>query len=335
MKIGITGLPGSGKSTVFSAITHIRETGGDKVKPHLGTVKVPDSRLDELAKIFNSKKVTHIELTFLDIPGFNVAHLGDTDALVVVLGSFYNKDSVKDSEEVLTNFMVRDLEVLQHKLPTMEKEIRGGKDEEKKEFEVLSKFEAPLSKGKPLRTLGLTHEEKKLIRGYQFLSLKPVLLINNISETDIGKPTSKELADYLGKNSLSMVEFCAKTELDILDVPEAEREGFLKEMGVDVMAADKFIKAAFSLLDLISFFTVKGPEARAWAVRRGTPAIEAAGKIHTDMKKGFIRAEVVGYEDLVECGGKISEARNKGLLKLEGKEYAVKDGDILDVRFNV
>jgi len=269
MKIGITGLPGSGKSTVFSAITHLREAAGDKVKPHLGMLKVLDPRLDGLAKAFSSKKVTYIEIGVLDIPGFNAGHLPDVDAFACVTGSFYSKDVVRDIEEIKGHFV------------------------------------------------------------------KPVLYINNIAETDIGKGFPKPLLDYLEKNSLNMIEFCGKTELDILEVPENERDSFLKEMGVDVMARDKFIEAVFGLLDLITFFTVKGEEARAWAIRKGTAAIEAAGKIHTDMKRGFIRAETVSYKDLTECGGKIQEARSKGLLKVEGKDYVVKDGDILDIRFNV
>lgn len=335
MRIGITGLPGSGKSTVFSAVTHIRETAGDKTRPHLGTVKVPDPRIDELGRIFGSQKITHVEITFSDIPGFNVTHLGDADALVCVVGTFYSKDPIKDIEEAETNFLLRDSEVIQHRLPQMEKEIRGGKSDEKKEFDVLTKCRDMLSKNTPLRRLELSGEEEKVIRGYQFLSRKPLLLVSNIAEVDIDKGSPKELLDYVEKNGLNMIEFCGKTELDILDVPEGEREGFLKEMGIDVMARDKFIEAAFRLLKLMSFFTIKGKEARAWAVRKGTPAIEAAGKIHTDMKKGFIRAEVVSYNDLVKCEGKLSEARNKGLLKVEGKDYIVNDGDILDVRFNV
>jgi len=335
MKIGITGLPGCGKSTVFSAITHIKETASEKTKPHLGTVKVPDPRIDELGKIYNSTKITHIELTFLDMLGFDVAHLGNTDALVGVVASFFSENPVKDVEEIEANFILRDLEVIKNKLPAMEREIASGKSDEKREFDVLLKCEKPLSEDIPLRNLGLKEEEKKLIRGYQFLSLKPFLLVSNIKETDIDKGSPKELLDYVAKKNLRMIEFCGKTELDILDVPKEEQEAFLKEMGIDIMARDKFIKAAFDLLNLVSFFTVKGKEARAWAIPANTPALEAAGKIHTDMKRGFIRAEVVGYDDLVKCGGKVSEARNKGLLKVEGKEYIVKDADILDIRFNV
>jgi len=334
----MTGLSGSGKSTVFSAITQLSRKEGEYaggLKPQLGVVKVPDARLDDLGKIFNSEKITHVELTFSDIPGFNVAHLGDVDALVCVIGAFYSEDPVKDAEEVEANFILRDSEILQHKLPQMEKEIRAGKIDEKKEFEVLSKCKEPLSKDIPLRSLGLTKEERKLIRSYQFLSLKPVLLVSNIAETDIDKGSPPALIDYVGKKNLNMIEFCGKTELDILDVPEGERKSFLKEMGIDLMARDKFIKAAFDLLKIISFFTVKGKESRAWTVRKGTVALEAAGKIHTDMKKGFIRAEAINYRDLVKCGGKLTEARAHGLLKLEGKDYVVEDGDILDIRFNV
>lgn len=335
MKIGITGLPGSGKSTVFSALTQIKQTGGERLKLHLGTVRVPDPRIDELGRIFNSKKITHIELTFLDIPGFDVAHLGDVDALVLVLGTFYSKDPVKNIEEIEASFVLRDLEIIQHRLPQMAKEITSGKLDEKKEYEVLLKCEKSLSKDIPLRKLELKSEESRLIRGYQFLSLKPLFLVSNIAEVNIDKGSPTPLVDYVKKKGLNMIEFCGKTELDILDVPEQEREAFLKEMGIDVMARDKFIKAAFDLLHLISFFTVKGQEARAWAIPENTCALEAAGKIHTDMKRGFIRAEVVNFKALMECGGKLSEARNKGVLKLEGKDYIVKDGDILDIKFNV
>jgi len=335
MKIGITGLPGCGKSTVFSAVTHILETAKEKVKPHLGSVKVPDRRIDELGKIFGSQKITHIEITFSDIPGFNVSHLGDSDALVCVIGTFYSKDPVKDTEEIETNFILRDTEVIENRMPQMEKAIRGGQSSDKKEYEVLSKCLEFLKDETPLRKLELATEEERLIRGYQFLSKKPPLYVSNIQEVDIEKGSPKRLLDYVEKNSLNMIEFCGKTELDILEVPEKERKSFLKELGVDVMARDKFIEAAFHLLRLVSFFTVKGKEARAWAIREGTSAIEAAGKIHTDMQRGFIRAEVINYKDFMDCGGKIHEARKKGLLKLEGKDYIVKDGDILDIRFNV
>jgi len=271
MRIGITGLPGSGKSTVFSVLTHIRETGGDKTKPRLGVVKIPEARIDELGKVFGSEKITHVEITLSDNPGFNPGSLGDMDAFICVVGTFYGKDPVKDARELETGL----------------------------------------------------------------ISEKPHLVISNIAETDIGKGSSGPLLDYCKKKGLEVIEFSAKTELDILDVPEGERQGLLKDMGVDMAARDKFIEAVHRLLKLVTFFTVKGKEARAWAIREGTSAVEAAGKIHTDMKKGFIRAEVVNYKDFMACEGKISEARNKGLLKLEGKEYVVKDGDILDIRFSV
>lgn len=339
MKIGITGLSASGKSTVFTAITHVHpkheEGSGHKLKPHLGVVKVPDPRLDNLARFFNSKKVTHVELTLMDMPGFNIVDLGEADALIDVVGAFYSENPIRDIEEVEASLILRDLEVIQHKLPQMKKEIASGKTEEKRELEVLVKCEACLEKDTPLRSLALNNEEEKLVRGYQFLSLKPVLLVSNLAERDTDKGSPKELIAYAKNKNLKMIEFCGKTELDILEVPPEEREEFLKEMGIDVMAQDKLIKAAFDLLKLITFFTVKGEEARAWAIPEGTSALEAAGKIHTDMKKGFIRAEVVSYKDLAESGGKFSEARNKGHLKLEGKEYIVKDGEILDIRFNV
>jgi len=341
MKIGITGLPGSGKSTVFGAITRLRhkeegyQSGAGGPRPHLGTVKVPDPRIDELGRIFTSKKITHIEITFSDSAGFNVSHLGDGDALVWVIGTFYSKNPVKDIEEIETSLLLRDSEVLEHRLPQMAKEIRSGKGDEKREFDVLSRCKDLVSKDTPLRNMQLVEEEEKLIRGYQFLSKKPVLVVSNIAETDIEIGSPKDMLDYVAKNKLNMIEFCGKTELDILDVRAEEREGFLKEMGIDITARDKFIKAAFDLLKLITFFTVKGEEARAWTIPKGAHAIEAAGKIHTDMKRGFIRAEVVSYKDLMECGGKIHEARNRGLLKLEGKDYVVNEADILDIRFNI
>ena len=341
MKIGITGLPGSGKSTVFGAITRLKrkeegyQSGVGGPRPHLGAVKVPDPRIDELGRIFNSKKITNIEITFSDLPGFNVSHLGDGDALVWVIGTFYSKNPVKDIEEIEASLLLRDLEVLEHRLPQMAKEMRSGKEEVKREFDVLSRCKDLLSKDTPLRSLELKEEEEKLIRGYQFLSKKPVLLVGNVAETDIEKGSPKSMLDHVAKKKLNIIEFCGKTEFDILEVREEEREGFLKEMGIDITARDKFVKAAFDLLNLITFFTVKGDEARAWTVPKGTSALEAAGKVHTDMKRGFIRAEVVNCKDLMECGGRIPEARNRGLLKLEGKDYVVNEADILDIRFNI
>ena len=336
MKIGIIGLPGSGKSTVFEAVTGIptEKLQHEVGKPHIGVVSVADERLDFLVEVFKPKKVTHVEIVFEDMPGYKVKQIKEVDALLCILGIFSGTNPVKDLDGIESDIILTDLEAIQKRLPILEKEASSGKAELKKEKETLLKCKDHLEKEKPLSELELDKNEAKLIRGYQFLSQRPVLVVANVSEEDMKKPLSKELEDYVSKKGIRIVKFCAQVEEEISELKEEEKADFLKEMGIDKSARDKIIKASFELLDLISFFTIKGPQTRAWAIKKGTTALLAAGKIHSDIQRGFIKAESINFAKFKECGS-MQEAKAKGELKLEGKEYIVKDGDIINFRFNV
>ena len=335
MKIALIGLPGSGKSTLFTAITGLHPDEKEILKPHLGTVFVPDERLDNLAQILNPKKLTYAEMTFLDTHSLDLVHSKEADALIVIIGVFSGAAPKKDAEEIYTNFILSDLQILEHRLPTMKKEIEAGKRlKDQPEYNLLSKCKVHLEKARPLRELGFTRDEEKLLHGYQFLSLKPLFLIANIDEEQIGKSQNKELEEFSKRENLEVIELCAKIEAEILELAEEERAEFIKSIGISELSEERIVKMAYKTSNLVSFFTVKGDETRSWPVRRGTHAIDAAGKVHTDIQRGFIRAEVINYKDFMECKD-FNEAKKRGLLRLEGKDYAVQDGDIINFKFSV
>ena len=355
MRIAIVGFSGCGKSACFKAITQKSKEETDTLDPtksHLGTVKITDPRLEKLKTVFNPKKVTRAEMIFEDLPGFHIPQIKEAEALMEVLGIFQDRDPVKDIEEMDTEFMLADLEIINKRLPGLEKEIRQEKSREKElERQAIIRCKDFLENGKPLRGLELADEEKKEIRGYQFLSRKPVFILGNIDEgrrpQEVPSSTAKnidregrpgeavnKMKTFCGERNIKCLEFCAKLEAEIADLEESERDVFLKEMGLEKRAHEAVIELAYEALGYITFFTVKGPETRAWPVARGITAIEAAGRIHSDIEKGFIKAEVVSFNDLA-ASGSLAEARKKALLKLEGKEYKIQDGDIIDFRFSV
>ncbi|MCQ9206596.1 MAG: DUF933 domain-containing protein [Omnitrophica bacterium] len=336
MKIAIVGFPGSGKSTCFKAITRKKKEEFetlDPTKAHLGAVKVSDPRLEKLKSIFHPKKLTHAEIIFEDLPGFHLPGIKEIEAIMGVLGLFSGRNPVKDIVDLDAEFMLSDLEIISRRLPGLGKELKQEESAEKKlEYETLVKCKKCLEEDTPLRVLDLTIEEEKSIRGFQFLSRKPIFLLGNIDENQASGDIVKKMKDFCKEKGLKCVEFCAKLEAEIADLEESERGAFLKELGMEEMAGEKMLKLAYSALGYITFFTVKGDETKAWPVREGIRAIAAAGKIHSDIEKGFIKAEIVNFDDLVSCGSR-EEARKKGLLKLESKEYRIKDGDIVDFRF--
>ena len=337
MKIAIVGFPGSGKSTSFRVITQKKEGGTDTPDPssaHLAPVRISDPRLEKLKSIFRPKKVTPAEIIFEDLPGFHIPNIKDVEAIIEVLGVFSGRDPVKDIEGMDTEFMLADLEIINHRLPGLEKEMKQKRAGEKNlERETLVKCREYLEKGGPLRALKLEPDEEKAIRGFQFLSRKPILVLANTGEGASQKDTGREAEDFCRKKNLKCAAFSAKLEAEIVDLEESERGAFLKELGIEEMAGERVLKLAQKALGYITFFTVKGDETRAWLVRDGIHAIAAAGKIHSDIEKGFIKAEIVNFSGLVSCSSR-EEARKKGLLKLEAKEYRIKDGDIIDFRFS-
>lgn len=348
MKIGIVGLPGSGKSIVFNLLaggqgqlkTH---PSGKGIQLYLGTIDVPDLRLDHLAKVLRPQKTTHTQITFVDLIGrpgmsikeFDVTPLRDCDAFAHVVDVFSTSNPVGSMENLEIEFIVMDLDAIGARASKLERDIVKGKKEEKTEYELLLRCKKSLEEEVPLRNIEFTTEEDKLIRGYEFLSIKPMLLVANLGEEQIKGPPTGELKKVAADKRFGFIEFCAPIELEVSQLEEAERGAFLEELGIQQPARDKFIHASYEMLGLVSFFTVVGEEVKAWTIGSQTRAVEAAGKIHSDMQRGFIRAEVISYEDFVSCESSFQNAKSKGLLRLEGKDYIVKDGDIINFRFSV
>lgn len=338
MKIALVGFSGSGKSTCFKAI--VQKTGDhfkhqDPTKPHLETVKIPDARLEKVASVVKPEKTTHAELVLEDLPGFHIPQIKDVTALIEVIALFSGRDAVKDIGNMDVEFMLADLEIIQKRLASLDKESKQGPSKEKEaERDVLKKGKNLLEKDRPLRYLELSADEDKIIRGFQFLSRKPVIALVNVYEKQRGAEEVKEIVRFCGSKNLKPVEFCAEIEAEIADLEDSEKEAFFKEYGIEKSSRDNIIRAIYEELGLITFFTTKGEEAKSWIIRKGTSALEAAGKIHSDIKRGFIKAEVLGFDDFTACVS-LQEARQKGFLKLEGKDYEVRDGDIIDFKFNV
>jgi hypothetical protein len=362
MKIALTGLSNSGKTTVFNALTGLGmettiypTTTGE---PHVGVVKVPDARLDRLSEIFKPKKTTYSTIEYIDYIGLTKGDMKqnrsvfefikDSDALVHVVRAFHDDavvhplgsiDPLRDVATVEAELLFGDLELVERRLEAMEQAAKKGKKPDEKENKALIKCKEALEEETALRDVAFTDDELRALRHLQFLSIKPEVVLLNIDEKDLNTGRAGSLQEevekfYRGKSSVSVLTMSGKVEMEIGELPPDERKAFLDELGIKEPALDKLIKVSYGLLGLISFFTVVGNEVRAWAVRKGTDALTAAGKIHTDIQKGFIRAEVIAYDDFIKAGS-MAEARDKGLLRLEGKTYEVKDGDIINFRFNV
>jgi len=368
MKVGIIGLPASGKTTVFNAISGSKAevhafSGSSHADPNIAIVPVPDERQDWLSELYKPKKTTYATVELVDVAGvvpgqaqkdgFSpqlLTHLRQVDALVHVIRDFENPsvphpngsiDPTRDAELLELEFIIADLGVVEKRLEKMDAEIMRKKGAEKTQLEaekeLLVEFKSLLSDEKPLRQVQLDEEQLKLIRGFTFLSQKPLLILDNVDEDAIGKPDSEragKLAKFASERGMPVFSFCAKTEMEITELDPSERGEFLSAMGIDEPGRDKLIKAAYQLLSLIPFFTVGDDEVKAWTITRGTIAQEAARKIHSDIARGFIRAEVAPYDCLRSCGT-WNAAKDKGLVRLEGKEYKVQDGDCINFRFAV
>lgn len=348
----LIGAPRTGKSAVFDALTntpqgpHFTVRGGHR----WGVVKVPDSRLDALRELFHPRKCTPAEVIFADImpPGGEGAAfrdalpvLGQADGFVLIVQAFGEVDGegrpldpVAQMETVLLEMAMADYEHLGRRLDRIQTDRRHGAKVSAAELAVLERCHAHLASGQPLRTLALRTDEEKMIRTYQFLSRKPLFVVANVSEDRLLAKGRGGLHDAAAAHGLDLVEFCAPLEADIaLMEPEAQRT-FLREYGVDEPARIRLIRTAYHALNLVSFFTVGDDEVRAWTISRGTFAQVAAGKIHTDLERGFIRAEVVPAEVLLAAGS-LARCREAGTLRIEGKDYIVQDGDVLHIRFSV
>ena len=333
MKIGIIGSPQSGKTTLFKILLNKNASG------NIGVFKTLDPRIDKIYEIFSSKKATHPEFTFVDIGPVStfskkdLPDLHDVDLFICVIGAFFSQDPQKEFENCLTDIIISDLDLIQNRIKRIEKE--GKKSDSERELKLLEKCQAVISDGMLLSKTGLDKEDIKLLSGLIFLSLKPLILaINGSDEDKDAEDKIKALEDHASSRDIRSIRFFGKTESELLELEPGEREKFLKELGAGYNFRERLSKSILKELDLITFFTAGEKETRGWYLKSGLPAIEAAGKIHSDMRRGFIRAEVVNFKDFIKCGS-VSKAREAGLLKVEGKEYIVKDGDIINIRFNI
>lgn len=347
MKVGIAGFPGSGKSTIFSALTGLKVQTGPHPKegnPRLGVIKVPDKRVETLGTMLKLKKITHAEITFMDFAHSKgekaldlnrMNHLKEADALAQVVRCFADPFSktpllpLKEIRDFQAELKLTDLGVIETRLSRLAKEKGQGQEKE-----LLERCKTFIEADQPLRLLSLSGGEEKALSGFGFLSQKPLLILLNIKEEDIGRALPGDLMDGLSKEQLQVVPLCGKVEMEIAELEEEERSEFLKELGITESARDRFVSSCYTLLELVSFLTHNEKEIRAWSIRRETSALKAAAKIHTDMERGFIRAEVVHYNDFVKYGSE-AKCREAGKLRLEGKEYIVQDGDIVRFRFHV
>ncbi|MBI3074532.1 MAG: redox-regulated ATPase YchF [Deltaproteobacteria bacterium] len=337
MRVGIIGYSGSGKTTLFNALTGLSAaTGfGGKGKANLGVIKVPDPRVVKLAEIFKPKKTTFSEISFVDLPAAArgsgetwdpkaLAELKTVEAFVHVVKGFDDGAGKTDPESDLraleAEFVLADLLVAEKRIERLRKDHSNPT-----ELKTLEGLHAGLSAERPVRDIPLSVEDERAVAGFKLLSQKPILVVVNVDESDLAP---REIPPF------RTLTLSAKVEAEVAALDAAERAEFLSALGIEEPARDRFVRAAFALLDLIAFLTTGEDECRAWTIRRGTPAVRAAGKIHSDIERGFIRAEVVPYETFIQLGSD-AKCREAGKMRLEGKEYVVTDGDIIHFRFNV
>lgn len=366
LQLVVMGLPGSGKTTVFNALTRSElPTGGfssAEDEPNLATVKVPDQRLDVLTRMFNPKRTVPADVQYYDVAGVAkgihetgmsgrlLGYLSQGAALVHVVRDFDDPasphpegsiDPLRDIETINLELMFSDLGLIEKRLPRLEAgipKLRGSEREaNEREAEVLGRLKQVLEDGTPIREVELDPDDEKILRGFGFLTAKPLLILINVSEDLLGEPAAQVVAaakEQFGRPGVEIDALAGKIEAEIASLSDEDAELFMSDLGITQSSRDRVISRSYDLLGLMSFFTVGPDEVRAWTIKRDTIAVDAAGEIHTDIQRGFIRAEVVSYDDLIETGG-LPEARKAGKLRLEGKTYVVQDGDIAHFLFNV